>query len=783
MNRHYLRGAMRTIRYITRWYTSPARRAGRPDLPTTLSLMATDNCNAKCVMCDVWKTKADNELTPRELGEILRDPLFSGVEHVGISGGEPTLRKDLPEIVAEIVFALPALLSLSITSHGFHTARWRAMAPVIQHHCARRQVEFRVNISLDGIEDLHNEVRGLRKAFVTTRTTIDTLRAKGVSLQLQSTITAPNLYGIGRTLAWAMARDLDVVFRQGTVITRLDNRDSVQSVSLAEDQRSFLADFLRSERLNSFTKSPARRLFYADLSERLISGRVRNAPCIFQNEGVVLAANGDMFHCSISEEAFGNARGRGAYEQYFSEKSEELRRYLISNVCPGCVHDQSGVWPPAKLIRHSLSRNATLKKLRWLAEAGPVAAGLFGRSIIARSRSSMMARPLSEGPLGKVIVIGAYGGEHVGDAAILGGVLKRLHAVHGVGRAKVASIRSDRTRRWVNAIHSPVDLEVFDYEDEEIRQHLETADALVLAGGPLMDLPKLLNKHLRSTLAAKRLGKPFLVEGIGIGPFKNRLTRLAGRSILELADSIVVRSDRDNRSSLLNGLRATYRQDPAFDYLATRGDTLQLEFGEARSLGRLLEGLEGKLLVGVNLRPLWGKYVPKGVDMDALSSRFTESLADGLRRLDEALEGRLAVLSFPMNSDQYGFSDLGAGQLLDEHLNGYVEHRIWEYEPGIDAVLKLLRRLDAVIAMRFHACIFSISQGVPTLGIDYNLGSRGKVGSLMVERGLGDSVVKLDKFRPEWVAERLENILRDKVLAIEMESLPRDSLVDTRISL
>lgn len=58
--------------------------------------------------------------------------------------------------------------------------------------------------------------------------------------------------------------------------------------------------------------------------------------------------------------------------------------------------------------------------------------------------------------INSAIVIGAYGGEHVGDAAILGGVLLRLKEKYGVTSAIIASSRPDRTQRWVSELSLPV---------------------------------------------------------------------------------------------------------------------------------------------------------------------------------------------------------------------------------------------------------------------------------------------------------------------------------------
>ena len=115
----------------------------------------------------------------------------------------------------------------------------------------------------------------------------------------------------------------------------------------------------------------------------------------------------------------------------------------------------------------------------------------------------------------KVLLIGAYGGEHIGDAAILGGVAFRLHARHGVTKAILMSQRPDHTRHLIPMIETPVDIDVREYCHEAIDSCIDDVDAVIFAGGPFIDLPKQLVLHLYAASRAKIRGKPFLMEGVG----------------------------------------------------------------------------------------------------------------------------------------------------------------------------------------------------------------------------------------------------------------------------
>ncbi len=64
-------------------------------LPTDAVIAVTYKCNSKCVMCDIWKKPACKEIEPR-----LYAKLPGSLKYINISGGEPFLRKNLPEVIA-----------------------------------------------------------------------------------------------------------------------------------------------------------------------------------------------------------------------------------------------------------------------------------------------------------------------------------------------------------------------------------------------------------------------------------------------------------------------------------------------------------------------------------------------------------------------------------------------------------------------------------------------------------------------------------------------------------
>ncbi|EKD42897.1 MAG: radical SAM protein, partial [uncultured bacterium] len=120
-------------------------------LPIDCVLALTYNCNARCNMCDIWKIKNSPELTLEDVSK-----LPSSLRDVNLSGGEPFLRRDLPEIVAAVRKACPKA-RMVISTNGFLTPVIdKAMDKILQI-----APDIGVAISIDGIGEMHNTVRGI----------------------------------------------------------------------------------------------------------------------------------------------------------------------------------------------------------------------------------------------------------------------------------------------------------------------------------------------------------------------------------------------------------------------------------------------------------------------------------------------------------------------------------------------------------------------------------------------------------------------------------------------
>ncbi|HII93756.1 MAG TPA: 12,18-didecarboxysiroheme deacetylase [Methanosarcina sp.] len=148
----------------------------------------TRRCNLKCVHCyaQAKDIEFENELSTEE-GKALIDDLASfGSPVILFSGGEPTLRKDLPELAA---YAREKGMRAVISTNG----------TLIDRDMAKKLKEVGlsyVGVSLDGIRETNDKFRGMKGAFDAALRGLHNCQEEGIKVGLRFTINEQNVRDI-----------------------------------------------------------------------------------------------------------------------------------------------------------------------------------------------------------------------------------------------------------------------------------------------------------------------------------------------------------------------------------------------------------------------------------------------------------------------------------------------------------------------------------------------------------------------------------------------------------
>ncbi|KAG7198200.1 hypothetical protein KM043_005610 [Ampulex compressa] len=133
-----------------------------------LRISITERCNLRCMYCmpaeGVKLTKKENILTTDEIIKLADLFVKEGVRKIRLTGGEPTVRKDIVDIVARLK-ELAGLQQVAITTNGLTLTR---QLPSLQ-----RAGLDAINISLDTLKQERFEMFTRRKGWAKVRAAID----------------------------------------------------------------------------------------------------------------------------------------------------------------------------------------------------------------------------------------------------------------------------------------------------------------------------------------------------------------------------------------------------------------------------------------------------------------------------------------------------------------------------------------------------------------------------------------------------------------------------------
>ncbi|MBA2687695.1 MAG: radical SAM protein [Gemmatimonadaceae bacterium] len=155
--------------------------------PILVHFEVTLRCNAKCGFCDYWKT--DKSAKATEVKGFADAARYFNPMMITFTGGEPTLRSDLEEIVAGVHSAVKVKY-ITLLSHG-------GMMTVDRAQSLWAAGVHQFNFSLDYLDQRHDDARGIpglsRKIF----RTVSAMRDSGIdAIRFNTVIKRSNLNDI-----------------------------------------------------------------------------------------------------------------------------------------------------------------------------------------------------------------------------------------------------------------------------------------------------------------------------------------------------------------------------------------------------------------------------------------------------------------------------------------------------------------------------------------------------------------------------------------------------------
>src|SRR5918996_2849564 len=159
----------------------------QPFQPLYVKLKVFYGCNLKCEMCNHWRETRELPVSSDRFKEVLSELAGLGTKKIHISGGEPMLRPQVPELVEQ---GSALGIKVTMTTNG----------TLIDKAKAKRLVEGGlrgVNIFIDSpIRKMHEKIRGVEGAFKATIKAVELFRRykhKGkITIRINTVVSRTN---------------------------------------------------------------------------------------------------------------------------------------------------------------------------------------------------------------------------------------------------------------------------------------------------------------------------------------------------------------------------------------------------------------------------------------------------------------------------------------------------------------------------------------------------------------------------------------------------------------
>ncbi len=284
--------------------------------PIDAVLAVTYNCNARCVMCNIWQDKPRLE---NQLGAKAYANLPLSLKYINVSGGEPFLRDDLPEIIRVLKKRCPKS-RIIISTNGFLPERIYAMMQEIQHI----DPGVGVGLSLDGIGYMHEQTRGIEGAYDKVMQSLEKLKTLGIkNIRFGFTAAKENISHFYRV--YELANNLGVQFscavaQDSSHYFKTQNNITVDKNILKKE----LAYIVENE-IKSFSPKKWARAFFAQGLSDFAHGNGRPLSCRAGEDFFFINPYGDIYPCNVLDKVMGNIKNFNFAALWGSKKAEQIR--------------------------------------------------------------------------------------------------------------------------------------------------------------------------------------------------------------------------------------------------------------------------------------------------------------------------------------------------------------------------------------------------------------------------------------------------------------------------
>lgn len=315
--------------------------------PLSAHVKLTENCQAKCISCDYWKSRWQDAVSTDRAIHLLDEISNAGVRSLRLTGGEPLLRRDLFQILESADTSRFKRIILQTNGLLIKKLHQEINASPISDLC----------ISVDGMRETNDHIRGIEGYFDLAFEGVRLLRDKRVMFAVTlNGISAPELEKLAqaaREVGAGVQHNIlsgSLYFIRGADLTAMwPERSDVGKIT------TFVRDTLKRP---AYEVDYIRRYYNREALEE--------PPCVLGYLQLFVLSNGDVMTGCYSLKPVGNILREPLASILASEAYARQSEAMVRRECPGCT---CGI-ESSLAVKHAGSSAVFELKRLWLNSGG-----------------------------------------------------------------------------------------------------------------------------------------------------------------------------------------------------------------------------------------------------------------------------------------------------------------------------------------------------------------------------------------------------------------------------
>lgn len=286
--------------------------------PLAAHVKFTENCQAKCISCDYWKSRWQDGMDTERAIKLVNEMGDAGIHNLRFTGGEPLLRRDFFQVLNKANTA--PFKRIIVQTNGLLLKKL--------HQEINDSPITNVAVSLDGLKDTNDHIRGIQGYFDLGIEGIKLLRGKHIAISVTPNRISASELGTLAEMAESIGAQVEINILSRSLFFLKDA--DLDSLWPGRNDVVEIAKFVRDK---------LRRPDYeVDYITRYYNNEPLDEPaCVLGYLQVFVLSNGDVLTGCYPLKPVGNILQDSLENILASEAYARQAEAMIRRECPGCT--------------------------------------------------------------------------------------------------------------------------------------------------------------------------------------------------------------------------------------------------------------------------------------------------------------------------------------------------------------------------------------------------------------------------------------------------------------